>query len=63
MPCFSSIVLSVRRENPAVLFYSKLGFREVSRIKNRVGGDSLVMTLDLVQAAQRQASAGVIRNG
>ena len=46
-PHFPRMILSVREENPAVHFYSRLGFREVSRMKNRVGGDSLVMTLDL----------------
>jgi ribosomal protein S18 acetylase RimI-like enzyme len=52
-PCYPRIALSVREENPAVLFYSRLGFREVSRMKNRVGGDSLVMSMDLHRAAQQ----------
>lgn len=47
-PHFRRIVLSVREENPAVPFYSRLGFRAVSTMKNRVGGNSLVMALDLV---------------
>lgn len=62
MRSFSRIVLSVREENPAVLFYSRHGFREVSRMKNRIGGDSLVMILDLGQAAQHQDSEGGIKN-
>jgi len=62
MPYFPRIVLSVRDGNPAVFFYSSLGFREVSRMKNRVGGDSLVMTLDLAQAAQHQDSTGGAQN-
>ncbi|MCT0206541.1 GNAT family N-acetyltransferase [Synechococcus sp. CS-1332] len=61
-PCFPRIVLSVREENPAVLFYSRLGFREVSRMKNRVCGDSLVMTHDLDHAAQPQDLAGGAQN-
>jgi len=61
-PCYQGIVLSVREENPAVQFYSDLGFRAVSRMKNRVGGDSLVMALDLGQAAQHQGSAGGAEN-
>jgi ribosomal protein S18 acetylase RimI-like enzyme len=56
-PHFPRMVLSVREENPAVRFYSSLGFQEVSRMKNRVGGDSLVMTLDLDQAAQQGIAA------
>ncbi|MFN9624517.1 MAG: GNAT family N-acetyltransferase [Cyanobacteriota bacterium] len=60
-PCYPRIILSVREENPAVLFYSKLGFREVSRMENRVGGSSLVMTMDLGHAAQEQDSVGGIQ--
>ena len=48
---FTEIVLSVREENPAVRFYCRLGFREMARITNRVGGTSLVMKLDLGMAA------------
>jgi ribosomal protein S18 acetylase RimI-like enzyme len=59
-PCYPRIILSVREENPAVLFYSKLGFREVSRMENRVGGSSLIMTMDLAHAAREQNSVGGI---
>jgi len=44
---YPKLVLSVRAENPALRFYERLGFRESRRMKNRVGGDSLVMLLDL----------------
>jgi GNAT superfamily N-acetyltransferase len=47
-PTHRQIALSVRIENPAHRFYSRLGFVEVSRMKNRVGGDSIVMILDLL---------------
>jgi ribosomal protein S18 acetylase RimI-like enzyme len=60
-PNYPRIVLSVREENPAVHFYSKLGFREGSRMKNRVGGDSLIMTLDLGHAAPPQDSMAEAR--
>ena len=46
-PHFRRVVLSAREENPAIRFYSRLGFRVVSTMKNRVGGDSFVMALDL----------------
>jgi GNAT superfamily N-acetyltransferase len=46
-PLFRKIILSVRVQNPAVYFYSQLGFSEISTIKNRVGGSSIVMALDL----------------
>jgi ribosomal protein S18 acetylase RimI-like enzyme len=46
-PQFPRITLSVREENPAVRFYLNLGFREDRRAENRVGGVSLVMSLDL----------------
>jgi ribosomal protein S18 acetylase RimI-like enzyme len=46
-PHFPRLVLSVREENPAARFYARLGFRELARMKNRVGGDSLVMSLEL----------------
>lgn len=58
---YPRIVLSVRQENAAVLFYSRLGFREVSRMKNRVGGESLVMALDFGQAAQHPDLVGGIQ--
>lgn len=61
-PYYPRIVLSVREENPAVLFYSRFGFLEVSRMKDRVGGNSLVMSLDLGQAAQHQNPGGGIQN-
>jgi ribosomal protein S18 acetylase RimI-like enzyme len=60
-PSYPRIILSVREENPAVLFYSKLGFREVSRMENRVGGSSLVMTMDLAHAAREPDSVGGIQ--
>ncbi|MFN7898145.1 MAG: GNAT family N-acetyltransferase [Synechococcaceae cyanobacterium] len=59
---YPRIVLSVRAENPAVCFYCKLGFREVSRMKNRLGGDSLVMVIDLGLADQAQDPVGGIQN-
>lgn len=46
------ITLSVRVENPARRFYARLGFVELSTMKNRVGGDSIVMILDLHKANQ-----------
>jgi ribosomal protein S18 acetylase RimI-like enzyme len=52
-PHFPRLVLSVREENRAARFYGRLGFREVSRMKNRVGGDSLVMTLELTAPGDR----------
>lgn len=38
-----SIMLSVRAESPAVRLYRRIGFEEIDRIRNRVGGISLVM--------------------
>lgn len=38
-----SVMLSVRSENPAVRLYRRIGFEETDRIRNRVGGVSLVM--------------------
>lgn len=46
-PHYGEIILSVRQTNPAVRFYERLGFKETRRIKNRVGGESLVMLLTL----------------
>ncbi len=46
-PTYRRIRLSVRTENPARRFYGRLGFVEESRITNRVGGESIVMTLEL----------------
>lgn len=43
----SAAVLSVRSGNPAVRLYERQGFRVVSHVQNRVGGDSLVMRLEL----------------
>lgn len=44
---FGTVILSVRETNPAVRLYERLGFQEVERIGNRVGGLSLLMRLDL----------------
>lgn len=46
-PTYRRIRLSVRAENPARRFYGRLGFQEVSRITNRVAGESIVMALEL----------------
>ena len=46
-PRYEKIILSVRDQSPAARFYERLGFRETKRMKNRVGGDSLVMPLTL----------------
>jgi len=46
-PTHRRIRLSVRAGNPARRFYGRLGFVEESRMTNRVGGESLVMTLEL----------------
>ncbi len=51
-PTYRQITLSVRRENPALRFYKRLGFTEIATMKNRVGGDSIVMVLELHQASQ-----------
>jgi GNAT superfamily N-acetyltransferase len=48
------ITLSVRAGNPARHFYSRLGFVEISRMTNRVGGESIVMILDLPKATQHE---------
>ncbi len=40
---FPAAVLSVRCGNPAVRLYQRFGFREVDRIVNRVGTESLKM--------------------
>lgn len=39
--------LSVRVANPARHFCARLGFVEAATMKHRVGGDFIVMTLDL----------------
>jgi GNAT superfamily N-acetyltransferase len=49
-PVHQRITLSVRAGNPARRFYTRLGFVEVSRMENRVGGESVVMILDLRQS-------------
>jgi ribosomal protein S18 acetylase RimI-like enzyme len=46
-PLHRRILLSVRLENPARRFYERLGFAPVAPMTNRVGGESLVMALDL----------------
>jgi ribosomal protein S18 acetylase RimI-like enzyme len=43
-PEFPASVLSVRADNPAVRLYERFGYREVDRIVNRVGTESLRMT-------------------
>jgi GNAT superfamily N-acetyltransferase len=53
-PRYPQITLSVRAENPARHFYARLGFVEMSRMTNRVGGDSIVMILDLRKATQHE---------
>ena len=40
---FPAVVLSVRSTNPSVRLYERHGFKEIRRVVNRVGGDSLVM--------------------
>lgn len=40
---YPAVVLSVREHNPSRRLYERMGFREVSRVVNRVGGASLVM--------------------
>jgi ribosomal protein S18 acetylase RimI-like enzyme len=58
-PKYSAIVLSVREANRASDFYRRLGFREMSRMENRVGGVSLVMKLELsANAARRGGGPG-----
>lgn len=46
-PHYEQIVLSVREQSPAARFYARLGFTVSKRMKNRVGGDSLVMLINL----------------
>lgn len=55
---YPGMVLSVREDNPAVSFYAALGFHETGRMKNRVGGDSLVMSLDLSRTAEQDKPSG-----
>jgi ribosomal protein S18 acetylase RimI-like enzyme len=40
---FAASVLSVRADNPAVRLYERFGYREVDRIVNRIGTESLRM--------------------
>jgi ribosomal protein S18 acetylase RimI-like enzyme len=42
-PTFPASVLSVRADNPAVRLYLRFGYREIDRIVNRVGTESLRM--------------------
>ena len=42
-----AIVLSVRRENPALHLYQRFGFFIERELDNRVGGVSYAMRLDL----------------
>jgi ribosomal protein S18 acetylase RimI-like enzyme len=44
---YPAMVLSVRRENPAVRLYRRFGFLVEREVQNRVGTTSLVMHLDL----------------
>ncbi len=44
---YPALVLSVRRSNPAVHLYQRLGFVTVEEIANRVGTPSVVMELIL----------------
>lgn len=44
---FSSVVLSVRADNPAVGLYERLGFHTIGEITNRVGTRSVKMMIDL----------------
>lgn len=53
-PWHQQITLSVRAENPARRFYARHGFFEAFEMKNRVGGDSIVMILDLPKATQHE---------
>jgi GNAT superfamily N-acetyltransferase len=53
-PWHQRITLSVRVENPARRFYTRLGFVEASTMKNRIGGDSIVMILNLRKASQHE---------
>jgi ribosomal protein S18 acetylase RimI-like enzyme len=46
-PSFSGIILSVRKANPALRFYERMGFQRERDIRNRVGGLSVVMRLAL----------------
>ncbi len=50
-PVFAASVLSVRADNPAVRLYERFDYREVDRIINRVGTESLRM----VRSARRGA--------
>lgn len=43
---FATVVLSSRADNPAVRLYERFGFREIDRIVNRVGTESLKMIRD-----------------
>ena len=56
---FPAVVLSVRRSNPAVNLYARLGFVTVEEIANRVGTASLVMELDLTGDRRQQSAAPV----
>lgn len=60
--CYLRIVRSVCEESPAVLFYPRLSFREVSRIKNHFRGNLLFMTIALGCAAQLPEPVGGIQN-
>jgi GNAT superfamily N-acetyltransferase len=60
--CYPQILRSVREEIPAVLFYFRLGFPEVSRMKNRFGGNSLVMAIALGRATQLLEPVDEIQN-
>jgi predicted GNAT family N-acyltransferase len=44
-----SVALSVRADNPAVRLYRRIGFKEIGRTENRVGGSSLVMRCEMAK--------------
>jgi ribosomal protein S18 acetylase RimI-like enzyme len=46
-PRYGGIVLTVRLGNPAVRLYERSGFRDIGRITNRVGTESIKMVLNL----------------
>jgi len=49
-PRFGGLTLNVRDDNPAARLYRRMGFSEVGRIPNRVGGESLVLVWTMAAA-------------